>query len=301
LPVVKYTNRHNTALVEFVASLDSPSSELYDLCLRTFQGVLGQPGLDPTENCLVLEQSGQIKGLALIFREFPIGRSIIEVMTTPDLAGSPDEIDLVQRAIAKAESQKLSVAHICVMADSGRGKVLEQAGFTKVRTYLDMLWNMDELAELELPEGYSVLSFQTGDTPLLTQVQNDAFTGSWGFCPNTEEQIEYRTQMPNTSKDGILFLMEGNSPAGYCWTVMVPAENGVRGVIGMIGVVPDYRGKGLSRHILQAGMKHLRSIGLAEIGLEVDGNNAPAVGLYKSAGFKTVGERHWFERVLPGT
>ena len=301
MPVVKYTNRHNTALAEFVASLDSSSSELYDLCLRTFQGVLGQPGLDPTENCLVLEQSGQIKGLALIFREFPIGRSIIEVMTTPDLAGSPDEIDLVQRAIAKAESQKLSVAHICVMADSGRGKVLEQAGFTKVRTYLDMLWNMDELAELELPEGYSVLSFQTGDTPLLTQVQNDAFTGSWGFCPNTEEQIEYRTQMPNTSKDGILFLMEGNSPAGYCWTVMVPAENGVRGVIGMIGVVPDYRGKGLSRHILQAGMKHLRSIGLAEIGLEVDGNNAPAVGLYKSAGFKTVGERHWFERVLPGT
>ena len=249
----------------------------------------------------MLEQSGQIKGLALIFREFPIGRSIIEVMTTPDLAGSPDEIDLVQRAIAKAESQKLSVAHICVMADSGRGKVLEHAGFTKVRTYLDMLWNMDELAELELPEGYSVLSFQTGDTPLLTQVQNDAFTGSWGFCPNTEEQIEYRTQMPNTSKDGILFLMEGNSPAGYCWTVMVPAENGVRGVIGMIGVVPDYRGKGLSRHILQAGMKHLRSIGLAEIGLEVDGNNAPAVGLYESAGFKTVGERHWFERVLPGT
>ena len=301
MPVVKYTNRRNTALADFVASLDSPSSELHDLCLRTFQGVLGQPGLDPTENCLVLEQSGHIKGLALIFREFPIGRSIIEVMTTPDLAGSPDEIDLVQQAVAKAESQKLNVSHICVMADSGKGKVLEQAGFTKVRTYLDMLWNMDELAELELPEGYSVLSFQTGDTPLLTQVQNDAFTGSWGFCPNTEEQIEYRTQMPNTSKDGILFLMEGNSPAGYCWTVMVPAENGVRGVISMIGVVPDYRGKGVSRHILQAGMKHLRSIGLAEIGLEVDGNNAPAVGLYESAGFKTMGERHWFERVLPGT
>ena len=279
MPVVKYTNRHNTALVEFVASLDSSSSELYDLCLRTFQGVLGQPGLDPTENCLVLEQSGQIKGLALIFREFPIGRSIIEVMTTPDLAGSPDEIDLVQRAIAKAESQKLSVAHICVMADSGRGKMLEQAGFTKVRAYLDMLWSMDELAELELPEGYSVLSFQTGDTPLLTQVQNDAFTGSWGFCPNTEEQIEYRTQMPNTSKDGILSLIEGNIPAGYCWTMMVPAGNGVRGVIGMIAVIPDYRGKGVSRHILQAGIKHLRSIGLAEIGLDVDGNNAPAVGL----------------------
>ena len=83
--------------------------------------------------------------------------------------------------------------------------------------------------------------------------------------------------------------------------MMVLAENGVRGVIGMIAVVPDYRGKGVSRHILQAGMKHLRSIGLAEIGLDVDGNNASAVGLYESTGFKTMGERHWFERVLPGT
>lgn len=249
----------------------------------------------------MLEQSGQIKGLALIFWEFPIGRSIVEVMTTPELAGNPGEIDLVQQSVAKAESQQLSVAHICVMANSEMGKVLEQAGFTNVRAYLDMLWIMDELAELELLKGYSVRSFQTGDTPLLTQVQNDAFTGNWGFCPNTEEQIEYRTQMPNTSKDGILFLIEGNIPAGYCWTMMVPAGNGVRGVIGMIAVVPDYRGKGVSRHILQAEIKHLRSIGLAEIGLDVDGNNAPAVGLYKSTGFKTMGERHWFERVLPGT
>jgi len=44
----------------------------------------------------VLEQSGQIKGLALIFWEIPIGRSIVEVMTMPELAGNPGEIELVQ-------------------------------------------------------------------------------------------------------------------------------------------------------------------------------------------------------------
>jgi len=53
----------------------------------------------------VLEQSGQIQGLALIFWEFPIGRSIVEVMTTPELAGNPGEIELVQQSVAKAESQ----------------------------------------------------------------------------------------------------------------------------------------------------------------------------------------------------
>ena len=301
MPVVNYTNNHNTALAEFVASHDNTDTEIHDLCLGMFHGVLGQPGLDPTENCLVLEQGGEIKGLALVFREFLIGRSIIEVMTAPELAGSPDESELVRRAVARAEAEKLTVAHVCVMPESGRGKVLEQLGFTQVRTYLDMLWDQDQLPDLELPQGYSVRSFHKGDTPLLTRVQNDAFTGSWGFCPNTEEQIDYRTHMPNTSHAGIVFLFEGDNPAGYCWTGLVPGDKGVRGMIGMIGVVPDYRGKGVSRHILHAGMKHLRSIGLAQIGLEVDGNNDPAVGLYKSVGFKTMGERHWFERVLPGT
>ena len=301
MPVVNYTNNHKPALLEFVASQHGPTSEQYDLCRGTFQGVLGQPGLDPTENCLVLEESGQIKGLALIFRELPIDRSVIEVLTSPDLAGSSEETELVQGALARAEATGLGVAHICVPPDSDRGRLLEQLGFTLVRTYLDMLWNLDDLPELELPQGYSVRSFQNGDTPLLTRVQNDAFTGSWGFSPNTEEQIEYRTRMPNTSQASILFLFQGDEPAGYCWTVMVPVESGVRGMIGMIGVVPKFRGKGVSRHILQAGMQHLRSVGLAEIGLEVDGNNDPAVRLYNSTGFTTLGERHWFERVLPGT
>mgnify|MGYP002172927392 CR=1 FL=1 len=49
--------------------------------------------------------------------------------------------------------------------------------------------------------------------------------------------------MPNTSKEGILFLFEGDRPAGYCWTVVVPSDNGPRGIIGLIGVVPEYRGK----------------------------------------------------------
>lgn len=301
MPVVNYTDSHQSNLLEFVASQHNQTSEQYDLCLGTFRGVLGQPGLEPTENCLVLEQAGQIKGLALTFWEYPLNRSVIEIVTSPDLAGSPQEAELVERALARVEAQGVGMAHVCVPPGSARGQALEQLGFTPVRTYLDMLWNQDDLPELDLPQGYSVRSFENGDTSLLTQVQNDAFTGSWGFCPNTEEQIEYRTRMPNTSKAGILFLFEGDNPAGYCWTVLVPADNGVRGMIGMIGVVPEFRGRGVSRHILQAGMKHLRSVGLAEIGLEVDGNNDPAVRLYTSTGFKTMGERHWFERVFPGT
>ena len=199
MPVVNYTNSHKSALVEFVASQNSPASEQHDLCHGIFQGVLGQPGLNPTENCLVLEQQGRIRGLALVFQEIPIRRSVIEVMTSPDLAGSPKERDLLERAVGLAEASGAGVAHVCLPGDSGKAQMLEHLQFTRVRTYLDMLWKHDDLPELDLPQGYSVRTFKNGDAPLLTQMQNDAFTGSWGFCPNTAEQIEYRVRMPNTS------------------------------------------------------------------------------------------------------
>ncbi len=68
--------------------------------------------------------------------------------------------------------------------------------------------------------------------------------------------------------------------------------------MGMIGVVPDYRGQGVSRAILLAGMEYLGSIGVAVIALQVDGSNTPAIGLYTSVGFEKAGEHQWFERDL---
>jgi ribosomal protein S18 acetylase RimI-like enzyme len=86
--------------------------------------------------------------------------------------------------------------------------------------------------------------------------------------------------------------------AGYCWTCLAPVKGAIRGIISMIGVVPDYRGRGISQSILMAGMEFLRSLDVADIGLQVDGDNAPALRLYTSFGFQKVAELHWFERGL---
>jgi mycothiol synthase len=63
----------------------------------------------------------------------------------------------------------------------------------------------------------------------------------------------------------------------------------------MIGVAPDYRGRGLSKPLLVAGMRYLLSAGVSEIGLHVDGANTPAIRLYQSVGFQKIGELNWFE------
>ena len=64
----------------------------------------------------------------------------------------------------------------------------------QVRAYWLMLCRKESLHLGDIAPGFTVVPFGQGDEALLTQVQNDAFNGSWGFCSNTVDQIEYRDQ-----------------------------------------------------------------------------------------------------------
>ena len=299
MPVRNFTSDRLPVLLDFVEEGSFWGDKGRDLGRRTFQDILGQPGLDPENNCLLLEEGSQLQGFCLVIPEIPIGRAVLELKVAPSLAGSSLELELVRSAVDRARNLGARVVHVCCPSPPPQADTVTGDGFTLVRSYSDMVWRQASLPSTAVPDGFTIRSFQTGDADMLTEVQNAAFAGSWGFCPNTVEQIDYRSSMENTSNQGILFLSQGEKTAGYCWTCLVPVEGSIRGVIGMIGVVPDYRGQGISHSILLAGMEYLRTLDVADIGLQVDGSNAPAVRLYTSVGFAKVGELHWFERSLP--
>jgi mycothiol synthase len=295
LPVRNFTWGDLPDLLEFVGQVQAKTE--YDRKFRqqNFKETLGLPGLEPEENCLLLEERGQIQGKCLIFPEPPINRAVLALDVAPDIAGSPLERELLHQAVERCRELNARVAHICLGHDSPRSKLVDKEDFHLARVYWDMLWQQEAVPKVNPPAGFTIRSFQPGDARALTEVQNAAFTGSWGFSPNTVEQIEYRSSMSNTSQQGILFLVNGERIAGYCWTFIVPADDKPRGIIGMIGVAPDYRGLGVSKPILSASMEYLKSVGADDIGLHVDGDNAPAIRLYSSMGFSKVGELHWYE------
>ena len=296
MPVRYFTTDRLPKLLKFVEASNTWVDASRDLGLRTFGQMLRQPGLDPESNCLLLETNEEIQGYCLVVPELKIGRVVLEPNVAPELLGTPSGQELMQTALERTDALGAQVIHVCTPDTSPMADFLRNQGFTLVREYLDMVWRQDELPSTSLPEGFAVRAFLPGDASLLAEVQNSAFAASWGFCPNTTEQIEYRSSMANTSHEGILFLNHEENVAGYCWTCFVPVDGTIRGMIGMIGVVPDYRGKGISRHILTAGMHYLMSQNVADIGLQVDGSNTPGVRLYTSIGFKQTGTLHWFER-----
>jgi mycothiol synthase len=93
-----------------------------------------------------------------------------------------------------------------------------------------------------------------------------------------------------------------NQPIGYCWTRIFAEEGSaagsLKGEIHMLGVDPDYRGKGIGRDVLLAGLADLKSRGASNVELTADGEEPVALGLYESVGFEVCSRSEWYEKKL---
>jgi GNAT superfamily N-acetyltransferase len=66
------------------------------------------------------------------------------------------------------------------------------------------------------------------------------------------------------------------------------------GEIGLVGVMPQGRGRGLGRELLRWGVTQLRARGAGRIKLSVEAENELALGLYRRIGFEPLVEwPHW--------
>jgi ribosomal-protein-alanine N-acetyltransferase len=61
-----------------------------------------------------------------------------------------------------------------------------------------------------------------------------------------------------------------------------------------VAIAPGWRGRGLSRPLLDLHLRRLAGLGARAVFLEVGEHNAPACRLYRRAGFREVGRRHGY-------
>ena len=85
--------------------------------------------------------------------------------------------------------------------------------------------------------------------------------------------------------EGFLVLEAGGRMAGSCWTKVHAHTHPPMGEIYVIGVDPDFHGRGWGRALTRAGLDWLAARGLAVGMLYVDADNGAAVSLYRSLGF----------------
>jgi len=265
---------------------------------------LGRPGYSPERDLFLVEIAGNIVGYMDEVLELTIGRVILNCWVHPEHRRRGLAKELLSFAIHRAKELRAKVAHVNIPEDNVVAKsVLSKLGFEYVRRFLELRLYMGKVPWQNIdPATLGCRHLQRGEEDKLTQIQNRSFAGIWGYNPNTVEAITYRINLSNCSPEDVVLTFDRDKVIGYCWTeITYEGEAGVgkrKGRIFMLGVDPDYRGKGVGKGVLLAGLSYLKSKGLRVAELTVDSENKAACALYRYVGFEVRTSSLWYEKVI---
>jgi len=263
---------------------------------------LGQPNCTPEKDLLLAEAKGNILGYMNITPEPDIGRAVLDCLIHPYYRRKGIATQLYYNAISRSSAVGAKVVQVCISNDNAAARnFLSKLNFRFVRRFLELNIDLSRtLLEGNECDGYECRHIRPGEEALLAEIQNRSFAGTWGYHPNTVEDIVYRTCMSDCCPEGIVLLCYGDKPAGYCWTTMNmegrTASEVAGGRIYMTGVNPEHRRKGLGKYLLSMGLMHLKSRGVEIVVLTVDSENKEACELYSSFGFNTYSTTEWYEK-----
>jgi ribosomal protein S18 acetylase RimI-like enzyme len=76
------------------------------------------------------------------------------------------------------------------------------------------------------------------------------------------------------------------------WSDILPKDRPIHAHVGVLGIglLPQFRGRGLGAALMQAVLREASSRGFVRIELTVRADNAPAISLYERFGFTREGE-----------
>jgi mycothiol synthase len=263
---------------------------------------LGRPDYCPEQDLFIAEVDKRVVGYIDIERELAIGRVVLDCRVHPEHRRRGLARELFDNAIIRARELGAKAAHVNVGENNETaGKMLSRLGFTLVRRFLELRLDIGCVDGSRVPTATECCYLRPGEEQRLTELQNRAFAGTWGYNPNTVERMTFRINSSTCSRDDIMLIYDRDRAIGCCWTG-ISCEEGIpsvaKGRIHMLGVDPDHRRKGIGRELVMAGLTRLKDRGLRIAELTVDSENKAARALYESLGFEVRVSTLWQEKVI---
>lgn len=167
------------------------------------------------------------------------------------------------------------------------GKVVEASGWRPVRRSYQMRIELDnEPPEPSWPDGISVRQMQPEDERRVFEANNAAFAEEWYFRPQPFEQWRDDNFGRENFDHSLSWLAEdGERLAGFSLNSWHFSGDPEFGWVGILGVAPESRRRGLGLALLHQSFREFRARGANRVGLGVDAENVTgAVRLYERAG-----------------
>ena len=195
------------------------------------------------------------------------------------------------------------------IAGQGYGEIpgimplFESRGYTSVHQHLMMTGTLIESRfEAPTPTGITLKPFSGPELEKLVEADNLFFKDHWGWQAVSAE-VWRRRLIETRPHDPALWVIAwardkngGEQIVGEC-LAHASQQGGPRdGWIGIVGVHPDWRGRGLGRAVLVHGLQNLQQAGFETASLHVSSENIAALKLYQSQGMEVIRTRHHFRK-----
>ncbi|KQW48530.1 mycothiol synthase [Nocardioides sp. Root1257] len=166
--------------------------------------------------------------------------------------------------------------------DPAAAALARSHGFERVRS----LWVMRRATSLPLPElsrtDVEIRTYTPEDADELIRVNAAAFAHHPEQGAMDAAELAERMAEPWFDPAGLLLAVEGDRLLGFHWTKQHSPD---LGEVYVVGIDPGAQGRGLGKLLTLAGLHHLAGLGVAEVLLYVESDNAPAVAVYSGLGF----------------
>ena len=273
------------------AAGDLPGRAHFDV--RRFLEVL--PG--ESAGTIVAEVGGEIVGFT--------APSWQELIVHPDHRRRGHGTRLVAAALADAGARGQSTLTLAPPPGSNLAVAfLTRLGFA----YDHSLWRLrlapdTEVPPPDFPPDIVARHFRRDENlAAYVDLVNAAFADHPSPYAVTIERVRHSHGLPDFDPANILLLAPKSNPGrpvAVCRCALRDHAGRPIGIIGLIGVLPAWRGRGLGRELLRWGVARLRAAGATEITLTVDADNDRALALYVRTGFVRTQEWPRWSKPIP--
>ncbi|MFO7192800.1 MULTISPECIES: mycothiol synthase [Thermocrispum] len=227
------------------------------------------------------------------------GRQVAELIVHPGHRGRGHGGAMLDHILARAATTLRVWSHTDHPAAAALAR---RHGFARVRELLRMGMPLSEdLPSVQLPEGVTLRTFRPGiDERPLVEVNARAFSWHPEQSQLSVADVAAAEREEWFDPEGLFVVERDQRLVGFHWTKVHPAADGEDpvGEVYVVGVDPDAHGGGLGRNLTIAGLHYLRKRGLKRVILYVEGDNAPALAVYRKLGFTVESTAVQYERTV---
>jgi mycothiol synthase len=178
-------------------------------------------------------------------------------------------------------------------------EAVRERGFRLIRHFFRMEIDLAQDPEPPAwPEGITVRTFDPRESHAVYDAVLDAFADHWDFVPTAFDEWEHFSVRSSDFDPTLWFIAEQDGEIAGLSLCRPERRPGI-GHVGLLGVRPAWRRRGLGTALLLHSLHELRARGRPKADLGVDAENTTgAVRLYERAGMRVARRSDSYEKEL---